>query len=185
MIVRPIVRVLGAAAVALFALAHGSQAQQRPTQPPQAPPQAEQPKQVSPAAIALATQLLELKGAIGAFDAAIEGVVTHNKGNLLQINPNLTRDIDATAQTLRADAAARRQELRSEIARGYASVFTEQDLKDLIEFYKTPLGKKIIDSEPQAVEESTKRAQVWIDKYAEDVIEKMRAEMRKKGHTSF
>jgi hypothetical protein len=180
MIVRPIVRVLGAAAVALFALAHGSQAQQRPPQP-----QAEQPKQASPAAIALATQLLELKGGIGAFDAAIEGVITHHKGNLLQINPNLTRDIDATAQTLRADAAAQRQELRSEIARGYASVFTEQDLKDLIEFYKTPLGKKIIDSEPQAVEESTKRAQVWIDKYAEDVIEKMRAEMRKKGHTSF
>jgi hypothetical protein len=185
MIVRPIVRVLGAAAVALFALAHGSQAQQRPTQPPQAPPQAEQPKQVSPAAIALATQLLELKGAIGAFDAAIEGVVTHNKGNLLQINPNLTRDIDATAQTLRTDAAARRQELRVEIARGYASVFSEQDLKDLLEFYKTPLGKKIIEQEPKAGEASTKRAQIWIDKYAETVIAKMRAEMRKRGHNEF
>ena len=49
MIVRPIVRTLGAAVVALFALAHGSQAQQRPPQP-----QAEQPKQASPAAIALA-----------------------------------------------------------------------------------------------------------------------------------
>jgi hypothetical protein len=183
MIVRPIVRVLGAAAVALFALAHGSQAQQRPPQPPQAQPQAEQ-KQVSPAAIALATQLLELKGGIGAFDAAIEGVITHNKGNLLQINPNLTKDIDATAQTMRAEAAARRQELRGEVARGYASVFSEQELKDLIEFYKTPLGKKI-DSEPQAVEASTARVQIWIDKYADEVMEKMRAEMRKKGHTSF
>jgi len=132
MIVRPIVRVLGAAAVALFALAHGSQAQQRPPQQPQAQPQAEQPKQASPAAIALATQLLELKGAIGAFDAAIEGVITHNKGNLLQINPNLTRDIDATAQTVRAEASARRQELRGEIARGYASVFSEQELKEKI-----------------------------------------------------
>jgi hypothetical protein len=170
--------------VALFALAHGSQAQQRPPQPPQAQPQAEQ-KQVSPAAIALATQLLELKGGIGAFDAAIEGVITHNKGNLLQINPNLTRDIDATAQTMRAEAAARRQELRGEVARGYASVFSEQDLKDLIEFYKTPLGKKIIDSEPQAVEASTARAQVWIDKYAGEVMEKMRVEMRKRGHSSF
>jgi len=185
MIVRPFVRVLGAAAVALFALAHGSQAQQRPPQQPQAQPQAEQPKPVSPAAAALATQLLELKGAIGAFDAAIEGVITHNKGNLLQINPNLTRDIDATAQIVRAEAAARRQELRTEIARAYASVFTEQELKDLLEFYKTPLGKKIIDNEPQAVEASTNRAQVWIDKYAGEVMEKMRVEMRKKGHTSF
>ena len=112
-------------------------------------------------------------------------MITHNKGNLLQINPNLTRDIDATAQTVRAEASARRQELRGEIARGYASVFSEQELKDLLEFYKTPLGKKIIDSEPQAVEASTNRAQVWIDKYAGDVMEKMRVEMRKRGHTSF
>jgi hypothetical protein len=178
MIVRRIVRVLGA--VAFLALAQGAQAQQRPPQP-----QAEQAKQPSPAAVALAVQLLELKGGIGAFDAAIEGVITHHKANLLQINPNLTRDIDATVQTVRADAVARRQELRNEIARGYASVFTEQDLKDMIEFYQTPLGKKMIEGEPKAGEESTRRAQLWIDKYAADVMEKMRAEMRKKGHTTF
>ena len=62
---------------------------------------------------------------------------------------------------------------------------TEQDLKDMIEFYKTPLGKKIIENEPKAGEESTKRAQVWIDKYAADVVEKMRLEMKKRGHTEF
>jgi hypothetical protein len=174
MIARPIVRVLGAAAVAFLVLAQGSQAQ----------PQAE-PKPPSAAAVALAMQLLELKGGLSAFDVAVEGVITHHKGNLLQINPNLTRDIDATAQMMRADAPARRQELRNEIARGYASVFTEQDLKEMIEFYKTPLGKKMIDGEPKAGEESTKRAQVWVDKYAGEVIEKMRAEMRKKGHTAF
>ena len=45
-----------------------------------------------------------------------------------------------------------RQELHDEVARGYASAFTEQDLKDLLDFYKTPLGKKIIESEPKAGE---------------------------------
>ena len=55
----------------------------------------------------------------------------------------------------------------------------------MLAFYKTPLGKKIIDSEPKAGEESTKRAQVWIDKYADEVMAKMRAEMRKKGHNAF
>jgi hypothetical protein len=170
MIARPIVRILGAAAVAFFVLANGSQAQQ---------------SQPSAAAVTLATQLLELKGGISAFDAAIDGVILHHRGNLLQINPNLTRDIDATAQLMRAEAAVRRQELHNEVARGYASVFTEQDLKQMLEFYKTPLGKKIIEGEPKAGEESTKRAQEWIDKYAADVIAKMRAEMRKKGHTAF
>src|SRR4029079_4642821 len=166
MIARPIVGMLGATAVAFFALAHGSQAQQRPQQPQ---PQAEQVKPVSAAAVALATQLLELKGGITAFDAAIDGVIFHHRGNLLQINPNLTKDIDATVQTVRAETAARRQELHNEVARGYASVYTEPDLKEMLEFYKTPLGRKIIEGEPKAGEESTKRAQTWIDKYAADV----------------
>ena len=219
MIARPIARTLSAAAVALFALAHGSQAQQpQPQQPraqqpptpqprprpqqPQAQPtqpqaqqsqpqqsqaqssQAQQP-QPSAAAVALATQLLELKGGLGAYDPALEGVIIHHKGLLLQINPNLTRDVDATVQILRADTAARRQELHNEIARGYASAFSEQDLKDMIVFYQTPVGRKIIEAEPKAGEESTKRAQAWIDKYAEEVIGKMRAEMKKRGHTEF
>jgi uncharacterized protein len=212
MIAGPIVRTLGAAAVALCALASGSQAQQQQQQqqPQPQPPRAQQPaapkpqprpqqpqpqqspqpqpqsqQQSSPGTVTLAAQLLELKGGLAAFDPAIEGVILHHRGVLLQINPNLTRDVDATVQILRADAAARRQELHHEIARGYASTFTEQELKDMIAFYRTPLGRKMIEAEPKAGEESTKRAQAWVDKYAEEVIAKMRAEMKKRGHNEF
>ena len=212
MIAHSIVRVLGA--VAFLATVHVAQAQQQAPRPQQAPaqkpaaqpapaqkpaaqqpaapqPQVQQPAaaqpsaQPSPAAVALAIQLLELKGGIGAFDPAIEGVVVHHRGVFLQINPNLTRDIDATVQIVRGDAAARRQELHEEIARGYASVYSEQDLKDLLEFFKTPLGKKVIEGEPKAGEEVSKRAEAWIEKYAEDVMGKMRAEMKKRGHNDF
>jgi len=86
---------------------------------------------------------------------------------------------------MRKEGAARREELHKEIALGYASAFTEQELKDMIAFYKTPLGKKMIEQEPKAGEDATKRAQVWIDRYAETVIAKMRAEMKKRGHTEF
>ena len=171
MIVRPIARAVGAAAIACVLMTHGTQAQQ--------------PARPTPSAVALAAQLLEIKGGQTAFDPAIEGVIIHHRGVLLQINPNLSKDVDATVQILRADVAARRKELHHEIAVGYASVFTEQDLRDMIAFYKTPLGKKIIENEPKAGEESTKRAQVWIDKYAEEVISKMRAEMKKRGHNEF
>jgi hypothetical protein len=168
MIVRFIARTVGAAAVACLALTQGTQAQQP-----------------SAAAITLATQLLEIKGGITAYDPAIDGVVIHHKGVLLQINSNLGKDINDVEQLMRKEGAARREELHKEIALGYASAFTEQELKDMITFYKTPLGKKMIEQEPKAGEESTKRAQLWIDKYAETVIAKMRAEMRKRGHTEF
>ena len=169
MIVRFIAHTVGAAAIACLALIQAAQAQQQP----------------SAAAVTLATQFLELKGGIGAYDPAIDGVVTHRKGVLLQINPNLGKDINEVEQLMRRESAARRQELHQEIAIGYASVFTEQELKDMIAFYKTPLGKRMIEQEPKAVELATKRVQVWIDKYAETVTTKMRAEMRKRGHTQF
>jgi len=169
MIVRFIARTVGAVAIACLALTQGAQAQQQP----------------SAAAVALATQLLELKGGLGAYDPAIDGVIVHHKGVLLQINPNLAKDINDVEQLMRKEGAARREELHKEIALGYASAFTEQELKDMIAFYKTPLGKKMIEQEPKAGEDATKRAQVWIDRYAETVIAKMRAEMKKRGHTEF
>ena len=176
MIVRRVARALGAAAIACLVLSSGVQAQAPSPQAQNLP---------TPTVVALAQQLLELKGGLGAFDPAINGVIIHHRNILLQINPNLTKDVDATVVLMRADTAARQQQLHHEIAVGYATAFTEQELKDMIAFYKTPLGKKILENEPKAAEASTKRAQDWIEKYAEDAMAKMRAEMKKKGHTEF
>jgi hypothetical protein len=172
MIVRLVARAFGAAA--LVCLAFGAQAQQQQQQP-----------RATVAAVSLSEQLLELKGGLTAFDAAIEGVIIHHRSLLLQINPNLTKDIDATVAVMRADMVAKRQELHHEVAVGFATVYSEQDLRDMIAFYKTPLGRKIIEGEPKAGEAVASRAQAWIEKYAEDAMAKMRAEMQKRGHNEF
>lgn len=159
----------GAAAVACLVLAHSAQAQQQP----------------SAAMAALANQILEAKGAYGAFDPVVDGVIRYNKTQFLQINPNLTRDLDAVEAQLTKEFAAKRQEARMEVARAYALQFSEQELKDALAFFKGPLGKKMIDAEPKAFDEINKRMQVWADKFAEEVNVKMRAEMKKRGHTEF
>jgi uncharacterized protein len=173
MIVRFVARAIGAAAIACVVFQGASievaRAQQQPTA----------------AAIALASQLLEIKGGLAAFDPAVDGVIISHRNTLLQINPNLGRDIDAVVALMRADSATRRKEMQTEIAKGYASLFSEQDLREIIAFYKTPLGKKMVENEPKAGEESTGRAAAWIEKYAEATMQRMRAEMKKKGHTEF
>lgn len=172
MIVRFVTRILAAAGVLCLACAHGAHAQ----------PQEQQP---SPAAVALAAQIIELKGGTTAFDPAIDGVFAHHKGIFVQMNPSASKAIDEIERSMKSDRAAKLQELHTEVARGYASKFSEQDLKDLLAFYKTPLGKKIIEVEPQAGEAVAKRVQAWIDKYADDVSSKMRTELKKKGFTEF
>jgi hypothetical protein len=70
----------------------------------------------------------------------------------------------------------------NDAARIYASHFTEPELKQLLTFYQSPLGQKVIAEEPKAADETMASAGTWADNLSEEVINKMRAEMKKRGH---
>jgi hypothetical protein len=142
-----------------------------------------QSAQPSAAAVAIAREIVELKGGITIFDGVVSGVIEFHKKALLTANPNLSKDLEEISNRLIKENAPRRAEVQTEIARAYASRFTEAELKDILAFYKTPLGKKLIVEEPAGLDEATKRVDAWASKYAEEMLAKMRAEMRKKGHT--
>jgi hypothetical protein len=72
--------------------------------------------------------------------------------------------------------------LREITARVYASRFSEQELKDALTFYRTPLGKKLIEQEPKILDQTMTDAQAWGDKLSQEVMNRMRAEMKKRGH---
>jgi hypothetical protein len=152
-------------ALVLIMLAHPAQAQ-RPT----------------PAAISMAKELIALKGATTLYDPVVRGVVEQAKIVLLRTNPMVSKDLNEVTAKLHNEYAGRISDLRELVARVYASRFTEQELKDALTFYKTPLGKKLIEQEPQILDQTMKDAQDWGDKLSEEVISKMRAEMKKKGH---
>ncbi len=163
-----LVRTVCAAALAWMALAPTADAQ------PAAQPSA--------AAVTIAREIVELKGATAMFDTIITGVIEYHKKIIMSANPNLQRDLDEVGGRLAQEFAPRRTEVQMEIARGYASRFTEAELKDILTFYKTPLGKKLIVEEPKGVDDATRRVDQWASKYAEDVLVRIRAEMKKKGH---
>lgn len=136
----------------------------------------------TPGALAAAREVISLKGASAIYDAIIPGVVDHAKGLFLQTNPLLGKDLNEVAAKLRTEFAPRQAELMNEAARLYASRFTEQELTDVLAFYKTPLGKKVIEEEPRILDQSMTNAQTWANRLSEELINKFRAEMKKKGH---
>jgi hypothetical protein len=137
----------------------------------------------SPAAVAAAKELMELKGATNMFDSLIPGVIETAKNTLLRTSPHLAKDLNDVATQLRTESAGKRPEINNEMARIYAQRFTEKEIKDAVAFYKTPLGKKIVEVEPQVLEASMTRIQVWADQFSDNVMTRFRAEMKKKGHT--
>jgi hypothetical protein len=144
-----------------------------------APAQAQQP---SANAVALAKEIIALKGSANMFDPVVPNLVDKTKTMLLQTNPMLSKDLNEVAAKLRTELAPRGSELLDQMAKLYAAAFTEQELKDIAAFYKSPVGKKISTTEPRVLEQAFDQADVWSDKFAEEIISKMRAEMKKKGH---
>jgi uncharacterized protein len=54
-------------------------------------------------------------------------------------------------------------------------------LKDLVAFYKSPLGQKLLGSEPRAIQFSMSYMNQWAQNFAETVNGEFRGEMRKRG----
>jgi hypothetical protein len=133
-------------------------------------------------AVAAARELLAIKGGTAMFEPVIPGVVESTKNSLLPTNPNLSRDLNEISLQLRKEYESKKAELVYEVAIIYAQHFTEQELKELIAFYKTPLGQKMLKEEPVAVDASLKRAQDWSIAFSEVVLGRFRTEMKKRGH---
>lgn len=136
----------------------------------------------SPAAVAAAKELIEMKGAMTMFEALVPGVIETAKNTYLRTNPGLAKDLNEVAAALRTEFAGKRAEIANEIARTYAAQFTDKELGEVIAFYKTPAGKKVIDVEPRVLEQSMTRVQSWAERFSEDMMTRFRADMRKKGH---
>src|SRR5712664_2146208 len=166
-------RILSAAGLALGLALAGvpAGAQQQP--PPLKP--------ASPAAIAAAKEILTMKNASAMYANAVPGIVQQTKQALLQNNLNYQKDLDEVAVIVAQALAGREKEIGDGMAQVYANEFTEQELKDLVTFYKSPLGQKLLLAEPRAIQFSMSYMNQWAQNFAETVNAQFRAEMRKRG----
>jgi hypothetical protein len=139
-------------------------------------------QQPSAAAMATAKELVMVTGTTTLFEPLIAGVVEQAKLLFLQQNPGLSKDLNEIAEKMRSDLKPRFTELTDEVAREYATNFTESELKSILAFYSSPAGKKLLDRQPKVVDSSMKFAQDWANKLSDQVIAKMSDELKKRGH---
>jgi hypothetical protein len=141
----------------------------------------QQPKPASPAAIAAAKEILAMKNAGAMYAQAVPNIVQQTKDQLMQTNINYQKDLNEVAVIVAQKFAGKEKEIGDGMAAVYASDFTEQELKDLVNFYKSPLGQKLLSTEPRAIQQSMGFMNQWAQQFAETVNGEFRAEMRKRG----
>src|SRR5262249_27680122 len=112
---------------------------------------------------------------------AVPNIVQQTKTVLMQSNLNYQQDLNDVAVIVAKSLAGREKEIGDGMAQMYCNEFTEQELKDLVTFYKTPLGQKLLTSEPRAIQSSMAYMNQWAQQFGEIVNGEFRAEMRKRG----
>jgi hypothetical protein len=145
---------------------------------------AQAPKAITPppaSAIAAATELLAIKKTATVYQNIVPTVIQRTKDIILQNNLNLQKDLEEISVKLAGELGSRREEIGKAMAVVYATNFTEQELKDLIAFYKSPLGQKFLDQEPKSVNSSIAFMNDWAGNFSNEIAQRFRTEMQARG----
>lgn len=136
----------------------------------------------SAAQVQLARDIIDASGAARAFEPILPSIVQQTYAQLVQQNPDLQKQLLEVAQSLGPEFLKRQPEVVDIMVQSYASHFTEPELKDLVTFYHSATGKKLVTELPLVLEESFAKAREWGTKIQEQVTARIREEMAKRGN---
>lgn len=105
------------------------------------------------------------------------------KPAIVQNRADVERDYDALVPILQDRMMARISELEGSIVTVYASNFSAAELRDLIAFYKTPTGQKLLAKTPVIAQQTMAAGRKFGEVAGVEAQHEMVDELRKKGHS--
>jgi len=148
-----------------------------------APAAAVKPPEPTAGQLKLANELLVANGEASSFDTLIPGIIEQAASSFVQANPDLIRDLREVAKTLVPEYEKRKNEIVQILARTYAAQFTEAELSELLVFYRSPTGIKLVQRRQQLLDEGLRGIQQWSGRFAQEMEGRVRDEMKKRGYT--
>ncbi|MFG1423698.1 DUF2059 domain-containing protein [Roseixanthobacter liquoris] len=129
-----------------------------------------------------ARDLVNANGEARAFNGVIANLVDGAALGFLQTNPDLAPQLRDVAVALRPEFEKRQAEIIDMVAASYAQRFTEAELKEALAFYKSATGQKLVNDRPAIVQQAVQNIQAWSAQLNSDALERIRAEMKKRGY---
>jgi uncharacterized protein len=161
-------RVAVFAAVALFAMSP-----LRAQIPSTTPPPAEN--------LAAARQLVQVMKATDQFKVLLPSIFEALKQAIVQGRPDVAKDYDAIVPIVTAGAMKRLDAFADVLAGVYARNFSVDEIHDLIAFYQTPTGQKLIARQPIIAHESMVAGQQFGQELVADLRQQIDDELKKRG----
>lgn len=137
--------------------------------------------EITPSHLAAARDAVTASQAEKQFNDLLFSISQQVQSDLINQRPDLYSQVTDAVGAVALQLVARKADLDNDIARIWANTFTEDELKAIAAFYKTPVGIKFIDAGPQVFNQDLQAAKGWSDRVREELAEKSREELKKRG----
>jgi uncharacterized protein len=155
------------------------------TQQPQNPSQSENsqaPAGPSSSHLAAARALVIGCGMSRSFSLIVPQFMDQISSSLTQTRPELKSDLSTVLTELKPEFDKKADEMIDIAAQIYAKQMSEQDLKAAVAFFESPAGRQYVETQPAFLTEAVTAMQGWRAKVSTELMARVRAEMKKKGH---
>ena len=132
--------------------------------------------------IKLARQAILVTKSEGAFNDILPVIADQTKAVFIRSNPALAAQIEEVTTAVAIDLAATRRDLDRTIQEVWARRFSEDELREIIAFYQTPVGAKLADLSPEILALVVGAAKQWSDELSTVMVTRVREEMQKRGY---
>jgi uncharacterized protein len=135
----------------------------------------------SPAAITAADTILNTIGLKQSIAIVVPGMMAELETNVTRTRPEIKDSLRATLKAIQPefDQTARQTYIQAESL--LASQMSEQDITQVAAFFNSPAGKKYVQVTPIFLQDLGDVTGAWREKLSTDILERARAEMKKKG----
>lgn len=146
-----------------------------------AAPAATAPSAPSPAAIAAADKILEAIGLKQSIAIVVPGMMQELETNVTRTRPEIKDSLRATLKGIQPEFDQTAKQTYAQAESLLASQMSEQEITQVAAFFDSPAGKKYIQVTPVFIRSLSDLTGAWREKLSTDILERARAEMKKKG----
>lgn len=146
------------------------------------PAQAQQ--EISPEHLAKAREYVDMTDSSQLYERTLVEMGLRVMRVMVQEDPSLRDPLIAALQTVYDAYLANRDPLYNQFARIYAIRFSIEELQQIIDFYNTEVGQKLLDQNPAINEDLTTVLAVWSRNTGPEFLSRVRAELREQGYNA-
>jgi hypothetical protein len=129
-----------------------------------------------------ARRLMEVTGAMGMARQVMDGLEAQLIQLIASANPGKEALVNSlVTELLMPEFRARVGELEQPSLRIYAGAFTLAEMEELIGFYATPIGRKVLAVTPTISQQSAALGMAWGQRVAQDALAKHERAIRDRG----